>query len=116
MTQAARVAGARPGLPRNSTLVMRLLDRVPAPLTESPVARSDPHREGSGSPADREPPHAYSLTRPRRKSRPAALAAQALEDGLTEFQDSAGWLPVAGVAPSDGQHAALVVEDGDQQQ
>ena len=39
------------------------------------------------------------------------LADQAGLDGLVEFEDAAGWLPVAVVAPPHGQELALLVDD-----
>ena len=41
----------------------------------------------------------------------ADLAAQAIVDGLAEFQDAAGGFPVLVVAPLDEQRAAVVVGD-----
>ena len=41
----------------------------------------------------------------------ADLAAQAVVDGLAEFQDAAGRLPALVVAPLDQQRAAVVVGD-----
>jgi hypothetical protein len=40
------------------------------------------------------------------------FAHEAVGDRFVEFEDAAGWFPVAVVGAADGEEAACVVEDG----